>query len=120
MGWLLKVVGPTDRFHPFSIHSKFRTPPTSLVARRYLDAFAYGARLVHATSRNADPAADLDQLFEERSREMVVMGYPYILRQLLGYVSQALPVILHNVDHWIGEHGCATCPHTRNDQLFGN
>ncbi len=96
-------------------------PPgqTTLIARRYLDAFAYGARLVHATSRTADPAADLERLLKERSRELVVMGYHYILRQLLGYVSQALVVILHNVDHWIGKHDWATCPDIRNDQLFG-
>ena len=35
---------------------------TGLPARRYLDAFAYGANLVHATSRKDDPGADLQRL----------------------------------------------------------
>jgi hypothetical protein len=96
-------------------------PPgqTSLPAKRYLDAFAYGARLVHAKSNKADPAADLTELLKGRPREMVVMGYHYILRQLLGYISPALQVVIRNVNHWINDHGWAGSAMVHGKDLFG-
>lgn len=92
---------------------------TGMPAWRYLDAFAYGARLVHATSRKADPAEDLKSLLASHPKPMVVMGYHYILRQLLGYVSMALPVLRQNVSHWISECGWAGDVMPGGRELFG-
>lgn len=78
---------------------------TNLPARRYLDAFAYGANVVHATGKKRAPAADLAGLLAEHAKELVVMGYHYILRTLLGYVSLALPVLGRNVTHWVSDLG---------------
>lgn len=83
----------------------FPSGQTSLPAGRFLDAFAYGARVVHASSNKADPVTDLANLLQEQPREMAVMSYHSILHQLLAYVSQALPVISMNVNHWIHDHG---------------
>jgi hypothetical protein len=47
----------------------------ALPARRYLDAFAYGARVVHVSSKKSSPAEDLKNLLASHPREMVVMGY---------------------------------------------
>jgi hypothetical protein len=92
---------------------------TGMPAWRYLDAFAYGARLVHATSRKADPVEDLTSLLASHPKPMVVMGYHYILRQLLGYVSMALPVLRQNVSHWISECGWAGDVMPGGRELFG-
>ena len=77
----------------------------NLPARRYLDAFAYGAKIVHASSRSTDPAADLAALLAGHRKELVVMGYHSILRTLLSHVSMALAVLGHNVNHWIYDLG---------------
>jgi hypothetical protein len=90
-----------------------------LPARRYLDAFAYGAKIVHATSRSTDPAADLATLLGGHRRELVVMGYHHILRTLLSHVSMALPVLGHNVNHWIHDLGWANGATPRGRDVFG-
>jgi len=78
---------------------------TDISARRYLDAFAYGARIVHATSRSNVPVADFEALLSHNSKEMVVFAYHYILHSLLGYVSQAQIVMLQNARHWTNTRG---------------
>jgi len=77
----------------------------TLAARRYLDAFSYGAKVVHVTSRTNTPAEDWDYLLRSFPKEMVIMGYHYILRTLLHSVSMATPVLWQNVGHWINECG---------------
>ncbi|MCK4340342.1 MAG: hypothetical protein KAY37_01290 [Phycisphaerae bacterium] len=82
--------------------SKSNLPPW-----RYLDAFAYGAKVVHASGKKHKPATDLDALLAGHAKEMVVMEYHYILRTLLGYVSMVIPVLRHNVTHWTNDLGWA-------------
>ena len=97
----------------------FPLKQTTLPARRYLDAFAYGAKVVHATSKKGDPAADLNGLLEAHAREVVVMGYHYVLRMLLGYVSMSMPVLQQNVTHWIKDLGWAGTASPGGRELFG-
>lgn len=95
-------------------------PPgqTDIPARRYLDAFAYGARVVHASSNSPNPSTDLESLLRGRQREIVVMGYHYILRQLLACVSQTVQVIGQNVNHWVKDHGFAASKLVPGRSLF--
>ena len=70
-------------------------------------------------SRKNDPEADLKGLLARYAREMVVMGYHYILRTLLGYVSLALPILGRNVTHWIDDLGWAGSREPGSEELFG-
>lgn len=78
---------------------------TKISVRRYLDAFAYGARIVHATSKTNEPQSDLKALLSANASEMVALGYHFALGQLLGYVSHAVPIIRQNVHHWTADLG---------------
>lgn len=93
---------------------------STLPARRYLDAFAYGANVVHATSKKSDPAADLSALLASDAKEMVVMGYHYTLHILLGYVSMAMPVLRQNVMHWVNDLHWAGPQSPKARDLFGS
>jgi hypothetical protein len=87
---------------------RFPMPDCELSAKRYLDAFAYGARVVHSTGKKKEPEADLNWLLSLYPREMVIMGYHSILNQLLQTVSMVIPVLRQNVDHWIQTSGWAS------------
>ena len=76
---------------------------TSISSRRYLDAFAYGANVIHATSKKSNPATDLGVLRASSPKAMVVFGYHYILRMLLNPVSMTIPVLRQNVMHWVND-----------------
>jgi len=92
---------------------------TSLSSRRYLDTFAYGAGIVHASSKSSIPATDLQELLGANARELVVMGYNFILRTLLGHVSMAACVIRQNVHHWTEDLGWQTPTRLSPEQLLG-
>lgn len=102
-----------------------QSPPTfpmsavGISAQRYLDAFAYGASVVHVSSKTDTPAVDLDSLLQSRPRELVVMGYHYILQQLMRFVSMAVPVIRQDVSHWIRDLGWPAEMRTGAQDLFG-
>jgi len=90
-----------------------------LTGKRYLDAFAYGAGLVHASGKQDAPSEELKALLAAHPRELVVMMYHYILQTLLGYVAMAIPVIHQDALHWTGSLGW-TAPGKPNSQtLFG-
>ncbi len=89
-----------------------------LPAKRYLDAFAYGARMVHGTGKKAESEADLKLLLSSHPREMVVMGYHATLNQLLRTVSMAIPVLKQNVHHWTQTLGWASSTSPGGRQLF--
>lgn len=97
----------------FPLQSKSELP-----AKRYLDAFAYGARLVHSTGKKEESEADLNQLLATFPREMVVMGYHATLNQLLRTVSMAIPVLKQNVHHWTQKLGWAASSSPTSRQLF--
>ena len=78
---------------------------TDLSARHYLNAFAYGANVVHATSKKTEPASDWDKLLGSNAKQLVVMGYHFVLHTLLRFVSLAIPVLRQNVTHWIKDLG---------------
>ena len=90
----------------------------SISTRRYLDAFAYGAGIVHATSKTDEPRADLEALLGNNQKELVVLGYHSILHFLLGYVSQAVPIIQQNAHHWTHGLGWAGSARLAAQDLF--
>jgi hypothetical protein len=89
-----------------------------LPAKRYLDAFAYGARMVHSTGKKAESEVDLIQLLESHPREMVVMGYHATLNHLLQTVSMAAPVLAKNFHHWTQELGWTASKSPAGRRLF--
>lgn len=91
---------------------------TDLCVKRYLDAFAYGAGIVHATSKTNAPQADLGALLANTSKDLVVFRYHSILHTLLRYVSQAVPIIHQNVHHWTTELGWPTSARLAAQELF--
>jgi hypothetical protein len=90
----------------------------TLPSRRYLDAFAYGARLVHVTSNSDIPVQDLTQLLSSYPREVVVMGYHATLRQILYTVSMAIPILRQNVNHWMKDLGWESSTAPGGKKLF--
>jgi len=122
---------PTHVMNAWVVHYKRRfngfldEPPTlpqikcSATARQYLDAFGYGAGMIHASSKKDTPAVTLSKLLEANPRELVVMGYHYILRTLLGCVSMTLPVIQKNVFHWENDLEWASKSRMSSGALFG-
>jgi hypothetical protein len=91
----------------------------TLPARRYLDAFAYGAKVVHVTSKTSTPPEDWDYLLRTFPKGMVIMGYHYILRTLLHSVSMAATVLWQSVGHWISECGWAGSKPKGTSNPFG-
>jgi len=89
-----------------------------LSAKRYLDAFAYGARMVHGTGKKTESEADLKLLLASHPREMVLMGYHATLQQLLRTVSMAILVLKQNVHHWTQTLGWASSTSPSGRQLF--
>lgn len=90
----------------------------TLSAKRYLDAFTYGARMAHGTGKKAEPEADLKELLALHQREMVVMGYHATLNQLLRTVSMAVPVITQNIHYWTESLGWAAASSPSGKELF--
>jgi exo-beta-1,3-glucanase (GH17 family) len=60
----------------------------------------------------------LTELLKRRPREKVVLGYHFILRQLLECVSQALQIIVQNVNHWINDHGWPSSTTEHGGDIF--
>ena len=91
----------------------------TLTVRRYLDAFVYGAGLVHAQSQEEQCRNDLELLLKENSRELVVISYHQALHQVLGYVAMALPIMIQNAHYWVSELGWAGPERTTSLDLLG-
>jgi len=95
-----------NRFNTFLQQTPgFPMPAIDISAQRYLDAFAYGARVIHVSSKTDTPAVDLKRLLKDRPIQLVVLGFHYILRELMRYVSMAAPVIHQDVSHWVCDLG---------------
>lgn len=92
---------------------------STMPARCYLDAFAYGAKVVHATSKKSDPAVDLRALLASHAKEMVVMGYHYTMHIILNYVSMAMPVLRQNVMYWVSDLHWVGPQSPKAQDLFG-
>ena len=92
---------------------------SNLNPKRYLDAFAYGARVVHASSKKYEPRTDLEALLRDHPKELVVMGYHWVLIMLLGYVSMVLPVLQQNITHWTDDLGWVKSRTSGPRDLFG-
>jgi len=73
--------------------------------RRYLNAFAYGAKVVHVKSNEKEPVHDFEYLLENFQQEMVIMQYHVILRNLMSTMSMVVDVLQKNVGHWINNLG---------------
>ena len=73
--------------------------------RRYLNAFAYGAKVVHVESKEKEPVRDFKYLLENFQQEMVIMQYHVILRNLMSTMSMVVSVLQKNVGHWINDLG---------------
>lgn len=98
-----------------------RTEPfvqTVISAQRYIEAFAYGAGMIHKRSDNQKPESDLLLLLHGNDKEKVVFGYHYILQTLLSFVSLATAVMQQNVQHWIQKLGWAKSKRLLAEDLF--
>lgn len=73
-------------------------------ARRFLNAFSYGAKVVHVKSRE-EPSLDLEYLLGKYQREQVIMQYHVILRGLMSKMSMVNGVLQKNVGHWVNNLG---------------
>lgn len=108
------------RFNSFLNHS-VRLPAVncSITAQRYLDAFAYGVKLVHASAKDDTATRDVEALLSGNPQELVVLAYHHILQTLLGYVSMTLPILEKNVAHWVNDLGWKWEPRVGSGILFG-
>jgi len=108
-----------DNFNCF-LNTERRQPfvQTAISAERYIEAFAYGAGMIHKRSDNKEPESDLLLLLHSNDKEKVVFGYHYILRILLGYVSQAATVMQKSVQHWTHELRWAESKRLLAEDLF--
>jgi hypothetical protein len=98
-----------------------RTQPfvqTAISAQRHIEAFAYGAGMIHKRSDNNEPESDLLLLLHDNAKEKVVLHYHYILQILLGYVSLATAVMRQNVQYWIQKLGWAKSKRLLAEDLF--
>ena len=84
--------------------------------RRYLNAFAYGANVVHVESNENEPIQDLEYLLKNFQREMIIMQYHVILRSLFSSMSMVVDVFRKNVGYWINNLGWGGCA----DKLSGS
>lgn len=108
------------RFNAFLSQSpKFPPVKCSITAQRYLDAFAYGAKLVHASAKDDTAAQDLKKLLTVNQQAFVVMAYHYILQTLFEYVSMTIPVLQKSVSHWVNDLGWKWEPRVGSGTLFG-
>ena len=80
--------------------SNFPAKVGDITNKRYLDAFAYGARVVHARPDNPQVVADYRTLQKLNEPQMVQLGYHSILRSLLGIIGMVVPVVRQNYIHW--------------------
>jgi|GEM_PF-2722210 len=92
---------------------------TTLPARRYLDAIAYGTNLIHASSKKDETEADLDNILAANNEKVVMIGYHDILQTLLVYVSMTIPVLRQNVTHWIRDLNWPVSGIPKGRDLFG-
>lgn len=116
-GWVNSYKTSFNKF--LDCPASFPLNDINLSAKRYLDAFAYGSGSIHASNKNNEHVADLRSLLTDHPKEMVVMGYHYILRTLLGHVSMAISVLRQNIVHWIRDLGWEGCATPLADELFG-
>lgn len=93
-------------------------PTCILPARRYIDAFAYGANELHVTSKKDEPAQDLEELLNSHPKDMVVLGFHIILNRLLNTISMVVPLINQNTNYWIREHGFESSSKMTGSALF--
>ena len=73
--------------------------------RRYLNAFAYGAKVVHVESKEKEPVHDFKCVLENFQQEMVIMQYHVILRNLMSTMAMVVDVLQKNIGHWINDLG---------------
>lgn len=73
--------------------------------RRFLNAFAYGAKVVHVKSKEKEPAQDLNYLLNEFQREKIIMQYHVILRNLMGTILMVHELLRKNIKYWISNLG---------------
>ncbi len=73
--------------------------------RRYLNAFAYGARVIHVKNQKQEVAQDWTYLLKTFKKEMVIMQYHAILRDLISRVSMVVGVLRQNVSNWVKDFG---------------
>lgn len=73
--------------------------------RRYLNAFAYGAKVIHVKSNEIEPVDDFKYLLARFRQEMIIMQYHVILHDLLRTMYMVVDVLQKNVGHWINNLG---------------
>lgn len=86
-------------------YTNFPIQDCRINVRRYLNAFAYGARVVHVRSKKEESALDLEYLLNKFRREEVIMQYHVILHNLMSKMLMVRDVLRKNVGHWISNIG---------------
>ena len=61
--------------------------------------------VIHVSSKTDTSEVDLEKLLKDRPIQLVVLGFHYILRELMRYVSMVAPVIHQDVSHWVCDLG---------------
>ena len=99
------VVGYQKEFnHSLEGNTFFSILDCGINVRRYLNAFAYGASLVHVNGKEKYKE-DFDYLREKYQHEMIVMEYHSILHGLMSKMSMINDVMRKNVEYWINDLG---------------
>jgi hypothetical protein len=72
-----------------------------------MDAFLYGARLMHSRPRDASTTQRLRDILSKTPREHLVMAYHSGMKFLLTHALTVYPVIKQDFLHWTAEVGLA-------------
>ncbi len=92
----------------------------NLTGRRYLNAFAYGAEIIHPDSKEPQPAKDFNYLCENFPKQMVLMQYHALLHNLMHPVSMIIGALQQNVAHWINDLGWVGSVGPGGSEVFGH
>lgn len=73
--------------------------------RSYLDAFAYGAKIVHVQHQKEKTAQDFRYLQDNFKIEHMVMQYHMILHALMRPMGMVVEILKQDFNHWAEKHG---------------
>ena len=73
--------------------------------RRYLNAFAYGAKVVHVKGSNSEPSKDFEYLCNNFRLDEIVMQYHLILNDLMNKFAMVVDLLRKNFGYWVNDLG---------------
>lgn len=105
-----------DRFHSCLDSSTRLAGTDGNVGRDIVEAIVYGAKIMHATSREE---INLKRLVEQNSSEAVMMAFFCVSRTLVYRASAAARIIQQDIEDWIVTHNLLWPENELRDRLFG-